>query len=142
MLSFLFHYLLATPRAYHAIRREIDEVCGSEEIKIEHLFKLKYVDASLKETLRLQPPAPLYSLSPMKDEIICDGKYKLKEGASIGVVLHALHRDPAVWGDDVEEFRPERMLDGKFEALPPDSWKPFGMCAEEKSEWGMKTNPL
>jgi cytochrome P450/NADPH-cytochrome P450 reductase len=23
-------------------------------------------------------------------------------------------------------FRPERMLDGKFEALPPNAWKPFG----------------
>jgi cytochrome P450/NADPH-cytochrome P450 reductase len=22
--------------------------------------------------------------------------------------------------------RPERMLDGKFEALPPNAWKPFG----------------
>jgi hypothetical protein len=27
-------------------------------------------------------------------------------------------RDPAVWGEDAQEFKPERMLDGKFEALP------------------------
>ena len=25
-----------------------------------------------------------------------------------------------------EEFRPERMLDGKFESLPPNAWQPFG----------------
>jgi cytochrome P450/NADPH-cytochrome P450 reductase len=27
-------------------------------------------------------------------------------------------RDPAVWGEDAEEFKPDRMLDGRFEALP------------------------
>ena len=27
-------------------------------------------------------------------------------------------RDTAVWGEDAAEFKPERMLDGKFEALP------------------------
>jgi hypothetical protein len=27
-------------------------------------------------------------------------------------------KDPGVWGEDAEDFKPERMLDGKFEALP------------------------
>ncbi len=105
MLSFLFHYLLVTPRAYQAIRREVDEVCGGDDIELQHLSKLKYVDASLKEALRLQPTAPAWTVAPVKDEVICDGKYKIKGGAAISVMLHALHRDPAVWGDDVEEFR-------------------------------------
>jgi len=40
--------------------------------------------------------------------------------------LPVLHRDPKVWGADADQFRPERMLDGGFENLPPNSWKPFG----------------
>jgi len=27
-------------------------------------------------------------------------------------------KDHSVWGEDAEDFKPERMLDGKFEALP------------------------
>ncbi len=126
MLSFLFHYLLITPHAYQAIRREVDEVIGGASVNLEHLAKLKYIDASLKEALRLQPTAPAWTVAPLADTTICDGKYAVPKDQGIGILLHALHRDPAVWGDDVEDFRPERMLDGKFEALPPDSWKPFG----------------
>jgi cytochrome P450/NADPH-cytochrome P450 reductase len=105
MLSFLFHYLLATPRAYQAIRKEVDEICGTGPIDLQHLSKLKYIDASLKEALRLQPTAPAWTVSPLKDEIICQGRYALKKGMPVGVILHSLHRDPAVWGDDVEHFR-------------------------------------
>jgi cytochrome P450/NADPH-cytochrome P450 reductase len=143
MLSFLFHYLLRDPRATAAIRKEVDTVCGSEPVKFEHLQKLKYIDAALKETLRLKSTAPAFTLAPIEKDEIIGGKYVVPKDTAINVILDALHRDPAVWGDDAEEFRlvlipinepaglmtscrPERMLDGKFEALPPNAWKPFG----------------
>jgi cytochrome P450/NADPH-cytochrome P450 reductase len=125
MLSFLFHFLMKNPRAYREIREEVGRVCGNESVKYEHLQKLKYIDAALKETLRLKSTAPGWTVAAKKDEVLA-GKYRVYKGQSILVVLDALHRDPAVWGNDVEDFLPERMLDGKFEALPPDSWKPFG----------------
>lgn len=40
-----------------------------------------------------------------------------------------IHRDPAAYGEDAEEFRPERMLDEEFERRNkefPNCWKPFG----------------
>ncbi|CAF3512298.1 unnamed protein product [Rotaria sp. Silwood1] len=43
----------------------------------------------------------------------------------ISVLVRQLHRDPKVW-DRPEDFLPERMLDGGFENLPPNAWKPFG----------------
>ena len=105
MLSFLFHYLLRDPRATAAIRKEVDTVCGSEPVKFEHLQKLKYIDAALKETLRLKSTAPAFTLAPIdKDEVI-RGKYVIPKDTAVNVILDALHRDPAVWGDDAEEFR-------------------------------------
>ena len=41
------------------------------------------------------------------------------------VLLALLHRGHKVW-ERAEEFLPERMLDGSFENLPPNAWKPFG----------------
>ena len=134
MLSFLFHYLLKTPRAYQAIREEVDRVCGDESVQYEHLQQFKYIDAALKETLRLKSTAPAWTVAAKTDEVI-GGCYHIDKGQPIVIVLDALHRDPKVWGDDVEDFRPERMLDGQFEALPADSWKPFGEWPRETTSW-------
>jgi cytochrome P450/NADPH-cytochrome P450 reductase len=46
----------------------------------------------------------------------------------INLVLQ-IHRDPVAYGEDAEEFRPERMLDEEFERRNkefPNCWKPFG----------------
>lgn len=123
-------------------------MCGKEPVKFEHLQKLKYIDAALKEALRLNPTAPGWTVAANQDETVLDGKYEIKKGQTVLITLDALHKDPAVWGEDADEFRsvskfagqqyqvdlllrdrPERMLDGGFENLPPDSWKPFGQFA-------------
>lgn len=111
------------------MQEEVDSVIGMHTpVTMEHLDKLKYVDAVLKETLRLQPIASGYSLKLKEgvDETVIGGKYKITKGMTIQVCLPALHTDPKVWGDDANEFKPERMLDGKFEALPRAAWRPFG----------------
>ncbi|CCO38062.1 NADPH-ferrihemoprotein reductase [Rhizoctonia solani AG-1 IB] len=59
-------------------------------------------------------------------EIIGDGKYLIKAGTVVAVAAGIIGKDPAVWGEDADRFDPDRMLDGKFEALPPKAWIPFG----------------
>lgn len=53
------------------------------------------------------------------------GKNRYKIQKDDGVVVNKLkiHRDPAVYGEDAEQFKPERMLDEAFQKLPPNSWK-------------------
>lgn len=74
--------------------------------------------AILRETLRLQPPATARGVSSPVDTTIGGGKYAVKAGVTIAIQNWVAMKDPALWGEDAEEFNPDRMMDGKFEALP------------------------
>jgi cytochrome P450/NADPH-cytochrome P450 reductase len=126
LLSFLFYYLLKNPAAYKKAQEEVDRVVGEESIKVEHLSKLPYINAVLRETLRLQPTAPAFSFQPHNQVETIGGEYTVFRGEPIVAILPSIHRDPAVYGQDANEFKPERMLDENFNKLPPNAWKPFG----------------
>ena len=67
----------------------------------------------------------MFSVSPHKDTVLA-GKYPLTTKDIVMVLEPMLHRDPKVWGDDVEAFRPERFAPENASQLPPNAWKPFG----------------
>lgn len=124
-LSFLFYHLTADPSKMLKAQQEVDNVVGDGVLTVSMLPKLKYLDACMKETLRLSATIPISVVTSLKDQVFGE-KYLVKEGQDIMFLLKNLHCDPKVWGDDADQFRPERMLDGGFQALPPNSWKPVG----------------
>ncbi|KAB8217645.1 cytochrome P450 [Aspergillus novoparasiticus] len=131
-LTFLFYYFLKNPHAYQRAQEEVDTVVGQRKIIVEDLSKLPYIAASLRETLRLQAPVPLIAFHshPTKNHedpvTLGKGKYALNNDEPVVLIMGKVHRDPKVFGDDAEEFKPERMLDKNFEDLPKNAWKPFG----------------
>ncbi|KAE8417111.1 cytochrome P450 [Aspergillus pseudocaelatus] len=131
-LTFLFYYLLKNPHAYQRAQEEVDTIVGQRKITVEDLPKLSYIAASLRETLRLQAPVPLIAFHPHptknhEDPVtLGKGKYALNKDEPVVLIMGKVHRDPKVYGDDAEEFKPERMLDKNFEELPKNAWKPFG----------------
>ncbi|KAJ7138272.1 bifunctional P-450/NADPH-P450 reductase [Mycena epipterygia] len=125
MMSFMVYYLLKNPETMRKLRAQVDEVVGVRPVQYEDFAKLPYLIAVMREALRLSPTVSLRVTSALQD-ITIGGKYAIKKGNSIALNLSVIHKDPAVWGSDAEEFRPERMLDGKFEALPSNAWQPFG----------------
>lgn len=131
MLSFMFYNLIKNPAAYQKAQREVDEVVGRGPITVEHMSKLPYLEGCMRETLRLTSPAPAITVQSKPDStedpiFLGGGKYQVQKGQPMVLLLPKLHRDPAVYGADVEDFKPERMLDEAFSKLPPNSWKPFG----------------
>ncbi|KAK0481963.1 fatty acid hydroxylase [Armillaria luteobubalina] len=126
MLTFTIYFLLKNPDKMRKLRAEIDEILGGRPLEVEAFDKLPYLIAVMRESLRLGPTAPSRTVAPIEDTILAGGKYFVKAGTSIVIHAYLMHRDPKVWGEDAEEFRPERMMDGKFEALPPNAWQPFG----------------
>lgn len=86
----------------------------------------------MRETLRLAPPITARSTSALEDTFLVGGdgnpenpvnkKYAVKKDQYISVQAVPMMRDPRVWGDDAEIFRPERMMGGNFEKLPVRRW--------------------
>jgi len=125
LLSFATYFLVKNPRVLQKARAEVDAVFGDELPRVEQIGKLRYIEQVLMETLRLWPTAPAFQLKAREDTVI-GGRYAITRRDTITVLIPVLHRDTSVWGDDVEEFRPERFESESFAKMPPNSWKPFG----------------
>ncbi|KAM5540781.1 hypothetical protein V8D89_005425 [Ganoderma adspersum] len=125
MLTFITYFLLKNPEAYRKLREEIDTKIGDRPMTVHEVGKLPYLLAVMREGLRLGPTAPGRTVGAAEDTVI-GGKYAVEKGTPVVISTYTMQRDPKVWGEDADRFRPERMLDGKFEALPPNAWQPFG----------------
>ena len=123
LLSFTLYYLLKNPDKLEKAYKEVDRVLTDPIPSYEQVRKLKYVRMILNEALRLWPTAPAFSVYAKEDTMLA-GKYPLKKGESVNILIPKLHRDTSVWGDDVEEFRPERFEDPS--KIPLHAYKPFG----------------
>ncbi|CEI42202.1 unnamed protein product [Fusarium venenatum] len=128
LLSFAFYQLLKHPNAYQLAQNEVDQVVGKGPIQVESLSKLPYLNGVLRETLRLNATIPLFTVEAFEDTLLAN-KYPVKAGETIVNLLAKSQLDPAVFGDDADEFKPERMFDENFTRLNkgfPNCWKPFG----------------
>ncbi|EKC99539.1 cytochrome P450 [Trichosporon asahii var. asahii CBS 8904] len=126
LLAFATYYMLKTPGVIAKMRSEVEQALADVGGAFAELAvgKLRYVDAVLRETLRLHPSAPFFIRTPNSEQgARLPGGYHVKHGQAVAISLHALHRDPEVF-EAPEEFRPERWLDGT--TYPPDAYKPFG----------------
>ena len=131
MLGFLVYLLLRHPHCMQIAKQEVAEVLQDQEIEQEHLEKLPYLVACIRETLRLYPNAPGFQVklqqhgtpTAMPAYGLGEEQYLIKSNDVVTINLLALHRDRAIYGNDAEDFKPERMLEREFRALPRHSWK-------------------
>jgi cytochrome P450/NADPH-cytochrome P450 reductase len=129
LLSCTLYALLKHPDVLKKACEEVDRVLGPDinvRPTYQQVTQLGYITQVLKEALRLWPPAPAYGIHPLKDETIGGGKYALKKGTFITVLVLALHRDPAVWGPNPDAFDPENFSPEAEAKRPINAWKPFG----------------
>ncbi|UFQ19595.1 MULTISPECIES: bifunctional cytochrome P450/NADPH--P450 reductase [Streptomyces] len=126
-LSFALYHLLKNPAALHRAQAEVDALWGDTpdpEPSYEDVGRLRYVRQVLNETLRLWPTAPAFQRRALADTVL-GGRHPMKAGEFAVVLTPMLHRDP-VWGDNVEEFDPERFAPEAEAARSPHAYKPFG----------------
>ncbi|KAF3775340.1 Cytochrome P450 704C1 [Nymphaea thermarum] len=134
-LSWFIYMLCKHPLVQEKIAQEVKDMVGScdkgqftqfvEKITEGSLEKLHYLHAALSETLRLYPAVPLDRQSACKDDILPDG-FKVKKGDGVNYLTYAMGRMKYIWGDDAEDFRPERWLhDGVFRPESPFKFPAF-----------------
>jgi cytochrome P450 / NADPH-cytochrome P450 reductase len=125
MLSFAFYHLLRSPYILAQAYAEVDRVLpGDKRPDYADIAKLDVIERILKETLRLWPTAPSFSVGPHADEMI-GGRYLMRKDRPINVMTPALHRHPAVWERPLD-FDIDRWLPEAEAKRHPHAYKPFG----------------
>ncbi|KAL6614320.1 hypothetical protein ACP70R_036590 [Stipagrostis hirtigluma subsp. patula] len=101
--------LVRNPRVQEKLQEELDRVVGRDRVLLETDFQnLPYLQAVVKESLRLHPPTPLMLPHKASAGVKIAG-YDVPKGANVIVNVWAVARDPEVWANPLE-FRPERFL--------------------------------
>ncbi|GMN50263.1 hypothetical protein TIFTF001_019424 [Ficus carica] len=100
--------LLNNPSVMKAAQEEMDTLVGRDRwVQESDLNDLKFLQAIVKESLRLYPPGPILPREASEDG--CIGSHHVPKGTRLIINLWKMHRDPRVW-DDPCEFRPERFM--------------------------------
>jgi cytochrome P450 len=102
---------------------EIDEHFDGESLTMEDLNKFKYVDCVVKETLRLFPTIPVVPRKVTEDFQL--GEHMIPKDTILLEFIYSLHRNPAVWGEDAGDFRPERFEPENIQKVDPSAFVPF-----------------
>jgi sterol 14-demethylase len=118
--------LLRNPDVYARVTEEIDALArrGGGEVTYHDLREVPWLEATIKETLRLHPPLILLLRKAMVDLEV--GGYRVDAGKLVGVSPAVSNCLPEAFGNP-EEFRPERYVEPDAADLDnPWNWIPFG----------------
>ena len=111
------YYLCRDKAVYDRVEREVEEFYAANELTTAITYTqtqtLPYLRAVVAEATRLLPSIVfnLLRYTPA-DGMTIDGKY-IPGGTPIGISPIAQNRDRKIWGDDANEFRPERWLESE-----------------------------
>lgn len=102
--------LVLNPQVQTKIITELDTIIGSKGVTDADIPKLPYLNAVVKETLRLHPPGPLLSWARLStaDVHLSNGMI-IPANTTAMVNMWAITHDPNVWNDPLI-FKPERYL--------------------------------
>ncbi|MBA0757505.1 hypothetical protein Gotri_020602, partial [Gossypium trilobum] len=108
-ITWVLSLLLNHPNVLIAAQEEIDHHVGKQRwVEESDIKNLKYLQAIVKETLRLYPPGPITGIREAMQDC-CIAGYDVPKGTRLIVNLWKLQRDPRVW-ENANEFRPERFM--------------------------------
>ncbi|KAH9329327.1 hypothetical protein KI387_001435 [Taxus chinensis] len=104
--------MVLNPETQRKVQEELDAVVGKERsVNDSDICKLPYLQAVVKETLRMHPPGPLLSWARLstQDTNVADGMFCIPAGTTTMVNMWSITHDPQIW-DSPDQFRAERFV--------------------------------
>ncbi|XP_047458137.1 steroid 17-alpha-hydroxylase/17,20 lyase [Mugil cephalus] len=127
VLKWAVTYLIHHPQVQRRIQEELDsKVGGDRSPRLSDRGSLPYLEATIREVLRIRPVAPLFIPHvAVSDTSI--GDFSVRKGTRVIINLWSLHHDEKEWKNP-ELFDPGRFLDSEATGLtiPSSSYLPFG----------------
>src|ERR1700729_4281561 len=125
LISWAFERIMRHPKQYARLRAELEHADGGQTSAeagnaSQGANEGAYLDAVVKETMRLCPAAPIVVrklLQPMQL-----GGYTIPAGTTVAPCVHLVHRRPDIYPEPLA-FRPERFLERPAGTY---TWIPFG----------------
>jgi cytochrome P450 len=122
-MLFATYSLCVNPEVAARLRTEVDDVLQGRPASAADLERMPFLDAVVRETLRLYPPAYAFGreiVSPIELH-----GYTIDKGSVVIVSPFGMHRNPQFFPDP-ERFEPARWLAPEASALPRFAYLPFG----------------
>jgi cytochrome P450 len=131
LLSFIYMVFAQNPQVYAKLRATVLEEFGTyskpHDITFSNLKSCAYLQWVLNETLRLYPVVPVDGRRALKDTTLPVGggpdgtkPVYIRKDTEVVYSVYAMHRRKDFWGEDADEFKPERWNGRKsgWEYLP------------------------
>ncbi|XP_008555432.1 cytochrome P450 4c3 [Microplitis demolitor] len=134
-ISWVLYLLGRNPEYQKKIIEEFDTIIGNDELTMDNLHKLTWLEACVKETWRLYPVAPIIArqiYNPIKLM-----NHNIPVGSTVLINLFMLHRDPRYFPNP-EVYQPERFLPNSPKP-PPFAYIPFSAGSRNCIGWKFGT---
>ncbi|KAF9010111.1 cytochrome P450 monooxygenase pc-bph [Cyathus striatus] len=125
----IIYHLARNRHVQEKLHEELDEQLGTEDdpvVNSQQVKRLPYLEACINEGLRIHSTSSL-GLPRVVPEggLTVLGQY-FPEGTVLSVPSYSIHRDPTIWGEDVEVYRPERWFEQDYAAMQK-TFNPFSV---------------
>jgi cytochrome P450 len=115
--------LSRNPEARQRLEAELARELAGRPPTVEDLPKLAFTRRVVDESLRLYPPAWIFSRAAIQDDVV--GGFRVPRGTFVLMLPWVTHRHPKLW-ENPETFDPDRFLPERERERPRFAWFPFG----------------
>ncbi|XP_052716992.1 cytochrome P450 4B1-like isoform X1 [Crassostrea angulata] len=125
-ISWILYSLAEHPEHQMKCQEEIDRVVSeteSGELEWNDLGRLEYLTQCIKEGMRLHSPVP--SILRENQAPITIDNHVIPAGSCVAISIYCLHHNPAVWGQNHMDFRPDRFTKENIRKMDPFAYCPF-----------------
>ncbi|KAH6810248.1 hypothetical protein C2S51_024010 [Perilla frutescens var. frutescens] len=109
-LTWALSLLLNNPNALKKAQQEVDAYISKDRhVNDFDIKNLVYLEAVVKETLRLYPAVPIIGFHSASEDCTLSHGYHVPSGTRLLVNIWKIQRDEKIWPEPLE-FRPERFM--------------------------------